>query len=640
MNRLSSLVRPNFVQHVSLLTRISPPILNPAARRLTMVLSSAPRHANITTTAASASSSSSSSALKRPAESGAAQPNKAPRKAQFSTYDYKKQKETEMQDLESGMESYDWQKPSFPVSDSGPRIKYINSGADSSLDSLLAELLERPSDADPEDPIVLGFDMEWKFDFRGGAVGRTALIQICSRSLVLILHITHMIPETDDSDPMPTFPQALEDILRRPDVLLTGVRIEGDAKKLQGEFRQRDQDATSSTAQTRQVASGSGSGAVTGIASEGLLELSILARRIDPERWGPHGKRLISLRELTAVYLGRKLIKDGARTSDWSQRHLTKEQIKYAASDVMVGLEVYEAIRRRAILKSQGATEGLEPLRRKRTQDVVDSDERAAGLKAVLNAKNKSSASSGSQRLGVEGSQGSSAASGSARKGNDSYISISEFAELEAMESQGGQFADLGQSESQMSISDDPILAEESQVDDNEPLESQMSTTEDTPATIPTDFFEAIRLATSHLSQQAVSATPRPRSPVKSSTKVKSPAKAKGTLPSSGPKPLLAHQRAFDLWVSEASPEEKHTFRTVSQTNNVQLATAAGYVLKAFIEGRHAPDATGTSAGFAAIPANLKKRLSEELSDPELKSVFFRYKWWLDKHNIVAIPPP
>ncbi len=60
------------------------------------------------------------------------------------------------------------------------------------------------------------------------------------------------------------------------------------------------------------------------IRSRSLLELSSLARKVDPIGTGP-GSVMISLRNLVKGYLGYELEKGDVRTSDWSVK-LTREQ--------------------------------------------------------------------------------------------------------------------------------------------------------------------------------------------------------------------------------------------------------------------------------------------------------------------------
>lgn len=76
-----------------------------------------------------------------------------------------------------------------------------------------------------------------------------------------------------------------------------------------------------------------------GLCTAGLLELSTLAKMVDPVEWsGRNG--LIALRDLVRVYLKRKLRKDATRTSNWELAKLSAEQIEYGACDVAAALEV------------------------------------------------------------------------------------------------------------------------------------------------------------------------------------------------------------------------------------------------------------------------------------------------------------
>lgn len=75
----------------------------------------------------------------------------------------------------------------------------------------------------------------------------------------------------------------------------------------------------------------------TGISS--LLELSHLARRVDPIGTGP-GAQLISLANLGRAYLGREIDKDsGVRKGDWMRR-LDSKQIDCAISPSLTQAEV------------------------------------------------------------------------------------------------------------------------------------------------------------------------------------------------------------------------------------------------------------------------------------------------------------
>lgn len=80
-----------------------------------------------------------------------------------------------------------------------------------------------------------------------------------------------------------------------------GVQVAGDGKKLVRDFTFADDEHP-----------------------KGLLELSWIARKVDPLVTGP-GSQLISLAKLSKMYLGHELDKGAVRISDWS-KELSKAQ--------------------------------------------------------------------------------------------------------------------------------------------------------------------------------------------------------------------------------------------------------------------------------------------------------------------------
>ncbi|KDN53525.1 ribonuclease H-like protein [Tilletiaria anomala UBC 951] len=149
----------------------------------------------------------------------------------------------------------------------------------------------------------LGFDMEWDISTRRGQPEcPTAVVQICSASLIVVLHISVM----------KQIPLALQRILTDPGIIKCGVAIGNDAKKFARDFA---------------------------IGIRNAVELSQLAKVAAPEEWAGR-KHLISLRDLCRVHLQQKLLKGEVRTSTWSKPPLTKSQIEYGACDAYVGLEL------------------------------------------------------------------------------------------------------------------------------------------------------------------------------------------------------------------------------------------------------------------------------------------------------------
>ncbi|BEI81562.1 hypothetical protein CcaverHIS002_0207220 [Cutaneotrichosporon cavernicola] len=154
--------------------------------------------------------------------------------------------------------------------------------------------------------------------------GRTAVVQVADSRTVVVYHIP-----IDG-----VFGPGLKAVLNDPTRLKLGVNISMDARKLH-----RDEliENTSS-----------------------LLELSHVARLVDPDAWTRSG-RLISLARLTQHYLGVPLDKnEGIREGAWSQ-DLNSVQIEYAANDAYVGVLIYNAMVRRA--EERGITADLAMLK-------------------------------------------------------------------------------------------------------------------------------------------------------------------------------------------------------------------------------------------------------------------------------------
>lgn len=153
-----------------------------------------------------------------------------------------------------------------------PDVNYTASATEA--DSLIANLRGD----------VLAFDLEWppyedgrwdasqkKYTF---AQGRTGLIQISDGRTVVLFHVLRK------AHPGP----GLVSLLADPKRLKLGVAVRGDALKLVRDFP-----------------------AFSVHPPAGLLELSSLARAVEPDLWT--GNRLISLAKLTVAYLGRDLNK-------------------------------------------------------------------------------------------------------------------------------------------------------------------------------------------------------------------------------------------------------------------------------------------------------------------------------------------
>lgn len=250
-------------------------------------------------------------------------------------------KEAILEELEQGLQVYTYTKPVGPPYSSGstfllPRCKPPSSSSvvSSSEDAsdagarLKPPMLAYTANYDEADDLLsclgsgpLGFDLEWNYS-HFAKPGRTALLQICSPSLILIIHLSAMSYR---------IPPRLHAILKDAAIIKTGVAIRNDALKLERDFA---------------------------IHSRNMLELSSLAKLAEPAKWA-RTNTLISLRNLARVYLHRRLSKHSVRSSDWEQFPLHREQVEYAASDAFVGLELLRALAEYFRPTDNGAQGGL-----------------------------------------------------------------------------------------------------------------------------------------------------------------------------------------------------------------------------------------------------------------------------------------
>ncbi|WVF71922.1 hypothetical protein IAT40_006732 [Kwoniella sp. CBS 6097] len=219
---------------------------------------------------------------------------------------------------------------------------------------------------------ALGFDLEWPpageytVSIPGGGTmkrrigmtwdesrrkwiwgqGRTALMQFCDERLVVLVHL-------GENMDIPT--KAIE-IIRDPQIYKLGVQVKGDGQKLLRDFPNHFHFAPQPNADSSTIETPSPS-ASRNIGPAGLLELSFLARAVDPIGTGP-GTTLISLANLTKSYLGRELTKPAkVRRGNWFEA-LDQEARDYAANDVYAALQIYNTLM--ASAKEQDFTPDLD----------------------------------------------------------------------------------------------------------------------------------------------------------------------------------------------------------------------------------------------------------------------------------------
>ena len=141
---------------------------------------------------------------------------------------------------------------------------------------------------------VLGFDTETRPTFTRGKTCLPALIQLAASDAVYLIQLTH-IP----------FEKRLAELLSSPHILKAGVAIHDDMKALSRLYP---------------------------FVPGGVADLAAMARS--------KGIQAQGLRTLAANLLGFRISKS-AQCSNWENRELSLQQIKYAATDAWVGRELY-----------------------------------------------------------------------------------------------------------------------------------------------------------------------------------------------------------------------------------------------------------------------------------------------------------
>ncbi|MDR2844537.1 MAG: 3'-5' exonuclease domain-containing protein 2 [Puniceicoccales bacterium] len=152
---------------------------------------------------------------------------------------------------------------------------------------------------------VLGFDTETKPSFTRGVSYLPSLVQLAGARAVYLFRL-------DDCGGIP----ALFPIVRNPDILKVGVAVRDDVRYLKERAP---------------------------FADAGFVEISDYTRRVGIENTG--------LRALAAHYLGLRISK-GAQVSNWASKHLTPQQIVYAATDAWISRALYMHLEEHGLIVS------------------------------------------------------------------------------------------------------------------------------------------------------------------------------------------------------------------------------------------------------------------------------------------------
>jgi len=151
----------------------------------------------------------------------------------------------------------------------------------------------------------LGLDIEWKPIFvKSARENPVALLQLANAERVLLIQLSCM----------QSFPAKLRELLEDPDIVKTGVGIQGDVLKLYNDF---------------------------GVSTRSCIALPLLARSVDNARWKGRYNDPIGLARLTAYYEDRNLLKGKITRSNWEANPLSELQQEYAANDAHAGYVLY-----------------------------------------------------------------------------------------------------------------------------------------------------------------------------------------------------------------------------------------------------------------------------------------------------------
>ncbi|WAR07681.1 WRN-like protein [Mya arenaria] len=159
---------------------------------------------------------------------------------------------------------------------------------------------------DNSNDVFIGFDSEWPVTYEKGAQAKTALVQLClNTEKCYLFHLSCMSK----------FPSMLKKLIEMENVKKVGLNVEYDIWKLGTDFDIKSKE----------------------VVQKSTVELRTLANKKlrSSENW--------SLEGLTRNVLHRRISKDpSVRKCDWRQFPLPETQQRYAATDAVVSLLLYQ----------------------------------------------------------------------------------------------------------------------------------------------------------------------------------------------------------------------------------------------------------------------------------------------------------
>lgn len=153
-----------------------------------------------------------------------------------------------------------------------------------------------------EQEAAVGFDTETKPSFRKGVWYHISLLQIATSQKVFLIRLNHT-----------EFTQEISDLFANPGIQKVGISIRDDLKQLQKLAAKFNLSFN----------------------PDNILELNDVAKELGIQHAG--------VRNLTAIFLKFRVSK-AQQTSNWENPQLTEKQIRYAATDAWVCLEIYNRL--------------------------------------------------------------------------------------------------------------------------------------------------------------------------------------------------------------------------------------------------------------------------------------------------------
>ncbi|HYG55312.1 MAG TPA: 3'-5' exonuclease [Burkholderiales bacterium] len=161
--------------------------------------------------------------------------------------------------------------------------------------------------ADIHRETVVGFDTETRPAFRPGESYLPSLAQLATANAVWLFRL----PDSQNE-------LFLGQVLEKLEIVKAGVSVADDLKSLKKSIAFTEQS---------------------------VVDLGRVAHR--------HGLKQTGVRNLAALFLGFRIPK-GAKTTNWSRRTLSPQQIAYAATDAWACRELYLKFQERGLLENRG----------------------------------------------------------------------------------------------------------------------------------------------------------------------------------------------------------------------------------------------------------------------------------------------